>query len=1559
MSLSFLDHSTYPQFLADLNIHLYGPPAEKLQEILFKSLEECKNSIKSACNKRIKPNEISFECYDCAYDFECHIICAACFTKVSHKGHKFRYNANKAGLCDCGNLQALKPHSHCDDHRIMDFNGPNLIKEYIPEKLAKSFIENFQSILYDFLMNCEKSERNNSSNSNTNVFLKKKGYLFIIKYIKSLLEVNSPAIDYLIIELLMNKFDEKYLFSHNCNNFLLLQFDEKNHICECNVLELLFRLNLALPEKFAKKYIEIFEKLSKYTEFKRNLAMVYSKMWNFIVYIPKYPNIFTLKLSFFLGIYSFFFTKELSEIWLKSHHFLMRLIEKTGDIIDCFFTSLNVHAYNAFDMIKSMFFFILKRDSLEISLWEPKILESFILVINKTHNPKTLIEEDNEKCRLHIECILLMIYKNFLCILLKSLDFKSKSLIFEGILKKIIELLKEIYSKNSDNNTANSKELMQNKWPLHNTLQRSLSLIILVFLLSDENFTKKNWISDFSLYFQDNLAKIVEKPIDFMSKTVKILLISIKFSQEKVKPVTFYEMFENPFEGMKREVINGFYKKSYYLQNDYDIVLLQLFAILTPDPKDFLKAFTQGFDIDLPQIFFKSNDETYKKGLKDLLNNLVYLTNDHISMLNASAFMPFSPTNPMKSLFQDTLNFLIINTFQNPRINDMKTAKSLLFDKVLSYDISLEDAIKQATFPLAGNTKTLRIKPEYEGLYDPYIFYKYPKLANECYEGIKKQTLKNVKNDVILGNYKKIVNSSISPMFYVKKSVFSTELPRYLVLIFKIEAFSKEYSEILKSTIKLMYIFLLSIEEGLKLDTNIDPLISSFKQYYQNNEFLMKLEALKGQKSLLEAKASFDKILELLKSINEMLLQHKKPEISIKPEEKHLDESFSISEKPMNISEKSPTPFEKPIDNSKSDIQRKPLQKKQDKLKKEYMEKQKLFLQKNLTSFEDIKSMNKEDEILTCFYCYEPSDGQSSYDVYLSSDNLSCFSYGKLKSIFGGKGENSWFSLSSCLHHVHKQCNEKMLKNNLKALVQKKILYTSILESLCGHCKSLNNLFVFFNDEKVLYEKYTVLKTNHQTIELSYMKIIDILKQIIIAESDLGTVKGEYIEVFKRDSQEFFDLLLRVFLNNEENEIRLNTSETTFLIENLNILLNAASNVSLNGLTHFIKRNRLVYRNFYIMFREYFFRFQSKEKPELLKSMKNEAFEIIHILYEENITPDIQEIDRKSQKLLWILALFFKNEENTLFLMITSLCKQIFLIFLAFYTFSTFFAFKTEQDIHIEDKTDILSFMQCEINKNSEYRSFLATNMSQIARKLIGILTIIFRFEENELKGISPESFLTDEEELAFYAQRIDGNIFLMIFSKEELKNRFYIQIIEKLMELKKKHDLTSKDFLEYYPLNYHILPLPKNFFELQQEYGLKKCQNCQNFSLYGHPYLCLLCSAVLCSVDCKHEKKAEKGLGNLNYHAKNAHSGKCGYMNLATSLVVLMNYPRSITFGHLYKDEYGENLNERNLKWEKFELDTKMYTRIQDMMIGKRVPQEICYKLMENEEVVVDIDYL
>lgn len=1551
--------TSFTTFTQEIDLRIYGDPLLKQKEILTSSLLQCKASTPTPCNKSLKPGDLSFECLECALDFECHLICESCFTKIPHQGHKFRYSSTKTGSCDCGNPSILR--SHCSDHNILLLSSPStLIKEYFPNKILCSIKETLKELFLAFFISCEREQK------------PQKSHFFLMKYLKGLLEMKSAAMDLLIGELFCEKLMKKGM-THVCSNILMLEFSKERSSldCECEILELLFRFHFSYKDElFWKKTSQVIFLLEKYPSFKRELAICYGKMWNFVIFLPKYPNIFALKVSGFFQLYSSFFTKEIMEIWLKSHHFLNRLVEKTGDIIDSFFTSLNVSAYNAFDQIKSVFFFILKRECIASSFTDPHLLEAFIQVINKTHNPKSLIEEDNEKCRLHIECLLLMLFRNLLNLLLKNLDFSKANLLerFEGIIIKQLNFLKEIYQKShSDQNT---KE-MKNKWPLHNTLQRSLVMILLSLLFNDNPFELS--LSQLKESFHNLLKQVFEKPEVFFMKTIETLLISIKFSQEKVKPVPFYEMFENPFEGMKREVINGFYKKSYYLQNDYDQTMLQVLLLLSFDQKDFLKSFTMGFGIDLGQIFFKASEESYKKNLKDLLNNLIALGNDEVSLLNSCGFL-----NPLKrgAFFKNSLDFLIINAFQNSRIKNMSNVKAFLYNKVLSYDIPIESSIKELTFSLPTNGHTLRLKEPFENYYDPYIFYKYPKLANECYEGIKRLSIKNGKNDLIIGNEMTINNQenhiilqetsldnfnnkefSKTPIFLIRKALYSTELPRFLSLIFKIDAFTKEFSEILKSSIKLLYLNLQTLYNSPSLLSN-DPLLINYRQYYQPQEFLQKLESLSKQKSLLEAQSSLYKLISLLNTLKETLSEQKKAPLSEKVPEKALEESFQSNKTPVKPS----------------------FQKKQDRLKKEFLEKQKAFLKKNLASFEELKikpsimeegknsgfpleksniSLEKTSEKPVCFYCHEVLGiNTSSFGVYvyLTLDNFECRSEGRLRTFWKKirKGKNS-FSLSSCLHYVHKNCNEKMLKSNLKALIQKKILYTSVMESLCGGCKALNNLFVFFNEEKVDANRYSDLKSSHLDLEFTHNYIKDILNQLLLESKTKSPILEPFLASFLQDTQEFFDMALRVFLNYEDNDDLLKTGDVSILENFIEILRSCASNVSLSGLSLFLKRNRTIYRNIYLMFREYFWLFQAKTKEKYIEGLKKEANEIIIVLFETLERPDLEEIDQKSQRLLWIVALLLKNEDSTLFLMALHICKQVFNIFKCFYQVSCLFKLRKETiDL---DWNDIIGLLQGDMRKNSDFKALLAGNLIQISRKLIGTLSVIFRFEESELKSFSPEAFSLDEEELCFYGKSFDF-INLADLSEEENKSDYLKVFMQKTIVLMKDHGIKSDDMIEYYPMTYHILSLPRSFYELQQIFGLRKCEICGEFSRKGPLYLCLICGELLCSVDCKLEKK-QKSIGNLNSHSKILHAGKGGFMNMRNSLIILMNYPRSISYGNLYKDSFGEYVHERTMKWENYELDGKMYGKIQDIMIGKKVPQEICYKLMENEEVILEIDYL
>ena len=81
--------------------------------------------------------------------------------------------------------------------------------------------------------------------------------------------------------------------------------------------------------------------------------------------------------------------------------------------------------------------------------------------------------------------------------------------------------------------------------------------------------------------------------------------------------------------------------------------------------------------------------------------------------------------------------------------------------------------------------------------------------------------------------------------------------------------------------------------------------------------------------------------------------------------------------------------------------------------------------------------------------------------------------------------------------------------------------------------------------------------------------------------------------------------------------------------------------------------------------------------------------------------------------------------------------------------------------------------------------------------------------------------------------------------------------------------------------------------------------------------------------------------------------------MNLHRALILLLSYPKCISYGHTYKDALGQLPNPKNLRWENYKLDKKLVFRVYDMIIYQRLSQEICYKLMNDDKVLFERDYI
>jgi hypothetical protein len=72
-----------------------------------------------------------------------------------------------------------------------------------------------------------------------------------------------------------------------------------------------------------------------------------------------------------------------------------------------------------------------------------------------------------------------------------------------------------------------------------------------------------------------------------------------------------------------------------------------------------------------------------------------------------------------------------------------------------------------------------------------------------------------------------------------------------------------------------------------------------------------------------------------------------------------------------------------------------------------------------------------------------------------------------------------------------------------------------------------------------------------------------------------------------------------------------------------------------------------------------------------------------------------------------------------------------------------------------------------------------------------------------------------------------------------------------------------------------------------------------------------------------------------------------------------MLSYPKCIAYGHFYKDSYGQRPNPKNLAWQQYKLDAKLHTRVQDIVIAQRLPQEITYCLMKDDKILYHYDYI
>jgi len=452
-----------------------------------------------------------------------------------------------------------------------------------------------------------------------------------------------------------------------------------------------------------------------------------------------------------------------------------------------------------------------------------------------------------------------------------------------------------------------------------------------------------------------------------------------------------------------------------------DIYLIQLMVMIA-DPKGIFGLIVRNFfcyDEELQKLFLKPDElvEEHQKErmlvIQDFLNFLVYLMQDETCALNLDMKSASFAAEGLKAGVEQkrVIKKMVINLLLGEYSTDLARIKSLCHALLLDKDQL--DSVVSEVVTVDEKTHKMRIKDEYEGLYDPYMFYANP----ACQQNIANTMSGKNKSDKI---------DLVGGLEY-------NDLPKELHGVIQGNLFKSELAEFLaKFLIKtsngmLIRPMLKLVLMNLQVSEKDESIREKVEKLYMKEEFMKKLRVIAEDEDLKDCKICVEKIQKILK-----YNQSEKSE-----EKKEEDQQKKLAKERMN------------------------------KLKEEFARKQALFANK-LAVGEEVKV---EESKHSCQHCLEDIDGekdQYGLPIYVSFTNN--FYNGEEGQIFEKQdyqdlknNKNWWPVVSSCNHYYHKKCFELVYKNSRRPNEMMQGLFSNKFETCCSLCKTICNSFLLAN----------------------------------------------------------------------------------------------------------------------------------------------------------------------------------------------------------------------------------------------------------------------------------------------------------------------------------------------------------------------------------------------------------------------------------------------------------------------------------------------------------------
>jgi len=849
---------------------------------------------------------------------------------------------------------------------------------------------------------------------------------------------------------------------------------------------------------------------------------------------------------------------------------------------------------------------------------------------------------------------------------------------------------------------------------------------------------------------------------------------------------------------------------------------------------------------------------------------------------------------------QTILRKVLINLLQGYYWTSMSDVKNVLGRFIYDQE-EVDQILSQITVYDEQNHK-IRIKDEYEGKFDQYLFYRVPSIRQELIETVVDKDKKSHKVDLVSGVY---YSDLPQHLLEIQKNFYQGGLVDFLSLF--IRTFNPQTSSLLPSILKLILLNLQILENRKSIEED-EVILKKVQENYMTTEFKNHLNELLLSGNHKECEACIQNIQGLMKSLSARLCENLEV-----PIEEVIQASPSKEEEKKRLAKE-----------------------RMEKMKMNFMMKQAQFSEKNQELIKTEESKESSPEALfhknkICQYCMEEVHdsgdeyGLLAYITFINNFYPTCADDSFKEQDYSDLAQVDWWPVvSSCNHYYHKKCFEtleKIPKGNIKDY------FYNEKESFCRLCKSLCNTFLPINPRIKTPEK-EVEKENDEKVESKVeVQVQDQENGEVVIESLLDALLGVEQEKQAPDPEpvlSFVEKIENILLDVRKKllcDVKNEKEDKTFSL---------AEMIFTRGYSYFVEgfhlqSNPKTLSKMFEVYTCFFKAFEQTSQPrdfDLISQFMNEKSELQNVddlalkvsarILQEIIAVDaLQRNSLNAQQitlikdyiLLKLIELLQTDDSIELYENYHTILKQI-----VFPMQKIVLATQLNKNVAFD-----LSF------KSSELFKLLLnppqSNEEEYLTNLLNIIGISLSFDQFIQEIVLSELPKRSENQLQFFNT----------FSK---KNNYQVAVI-------KKSPRTIK--------------LPETYAEFNSKYFPKKCGLCDQYSQHLCTVVCLICGDVMCTAYC------EKGNpGNLNRHARKYHMGMSLFIDIQQLHFTLINSPHNVTSSQIspYIDKLGQsvlsvmdsygNIRVKELDFKQFAISKDYEKAVKEFIGSQTIRKEV-----------------